>query len=81
MTHYWDAGGTLVKSLAPVLDLGDRPAWDVYLLYDQNTKWGDSPPKPEFWQEQLGISEETQLDADKLTTEINRLLTSSKNSQ
>jgi hypothetical protein len=43
------------------------------MLYDQNAEWKDTPLKPEFWQEQLGISDETQLDADKMTAEINRL--------
>ncbi len=76
VTHYWDAHGELVKSFAPVLGLGDRPAWDVYLLYDKDTQWTDSPPKPVFWQEQLGISEETQLDVDKMTAEIDKLLKS-----
>lgn len=74
VTHYWDADAVFVKSFAPVLGLGNNPAWDVYLLYDQNAEWNDTPPKPEFWQEQLGISDETQLDADKLTAEIERLL-------
>lgn len=74
VTHYWDGEGTLVKSFAPVLGLGNRPAWDVYLLYDRNAEWTDTPPKPEFWQEQLGISDETTLDGDKLTAEIERLL-------
>lgn len=74
VTHYWDARGELVKNFAPVLGLGRRPAWDVYLLYDKNAEWTDSPPKPVFWQEQLGISEETQLDADKLTAEMKKML-------
>jgi hypothetical protein len=44
------------------------------MLYDQNAEWNDTPPKPEFWQEQLGVSEESKLDADKMTAEIQRLL-------
>jgi hypothetical protein len=72
--HFWDSNGELVKGYAPVLELGDKPAWDVYLLFDQNAEWKDSPPKPGYWQEQLGISDETQLNGDKLTAEINKLL-------
>lgn len=72
-THYWDANGELVKSFAPVMGINGN-AWDIYLLYDQNAEWSDTPPKPIFWQEQLGISDETQLDADKMTAEIKRLL-------
>lgn len=74
VTHYYDANGELVKGFAPVLGLDDGKAWDVYLLYDQNALWTGSPPKPNFWQEQLGISEETELDAEKLTAEIEKLL-------
>jgi hypothetical protein len=75
--HFWDADAVLAKSFAPVLGLNDERAWDVYLLYDQNVEWKDTPPKPEFWQEQLGISDETRLDGEKLTVEINRLLKAS----
>lgn len=71
VTHYWDGEGELVKGYAPVL--GVPKAWDVYLVYDQRAEWTDAPPKPIFWQEQLGISDETALDADKLTAEIERL--------
>ncbi|MCC7308962.1 MAG: hypothetical protein IT173_15470 [Acidobacteria bacterium] len=63
-----------MKSFAPVLGLGDAPAWDVYLLYDGNAEWTDAPPKPIFWQEQLGISDKTALDAVKMTAEIEKLL-------
>lgn len=72
-THYWDANAEFVKSFAPVLGINGK-AWDVYLLYDQNAEWGDTPPKPVFWQDQLGISDESQLDADKMTAKISELL-------
>lgn len=63
-----------MKGFAPVLGLGDAPAWDVYLLYDGNAEWTGTPPKPVFWQEQLGISDETTLNAEKMTEAMNRLL-------
>lgn len=74
VTHYWDGESELVRGFAPVLGLGDRPAWDVYLLYDKDTEWTDSPTKPVFWQEQLGISDETTLDTAKMSEAINGLL-------
>ncbi|MCC7307138.1 MAG: hypothetical protein IT173_06215 [Acidobacteria bacterium] len=73
VSHYWDGDSVLVQGYAPVLGI-EGDAWDVYLLYDENAEWGDMPPKPTYWQEQLGISEETQLDRAKLTAEINKLL-------
>lgn len=75
VTHYWDGEGELVKGYAPVLGI-DEQAWDVYLLYDKDAEWKDTPPKPIYWQEQLGISEETKLDAAKLMAEIQKLLSS-----
>jgi len=78
VAHYWDGNGELVKSFAPVLGLGEAAAWDVYLLYDKGAEWTDTPPKPIFWQEQLGISDETALDAVKMTAEIEKLLNTAK---
>ena len=73
--HYWNADASLTKTFAPVL--GVPKAWDVYLLYDKDAEWTDKPPKPIYWQEQLGISDETQLDADKMSAKINELISSS----
>ncbi|MFN2502374.1 MAG: hypothetical protein ABR530_10230, partial [Pyrinomonadaceae bacterium] len=61
---------------SPVMGI-EGETWDVYLLYDKNTEWKDIPPKPTYWQEQLGISEETKLDGPKLTAEITKLLDNS----
>ncbi len=74
VSHYWDGDAVLAKSFAPVLGIKEGKAWDVFLLYDQNAEWKDTPPKPIFWQEQLGISEETQLDGPKLKAEVDKLL-------
>ena len=73
VTHFWDADNELATSFSPVLGI-DGPTWDVYLLYDKDAEWKDSPPKPIYWQQQLGISDETKLDGPKLTAEINKLL-------
>ena len=74
--HYWDGDNVLTRAYAPVLGI-EGNAWDVYLLYDEDAEWGDTPPKPIYWQEQLGISDESQLDRTKLTAEINKLLAKS----
>ena len=68
--HWWDGDNVLSKQYAPVLGI-DGEAWDVYLLYGKDAVWGDTPPKPAYWQEQLGISDETQLNREKLTAEAN----------
>ena len=72
--HFWDENAVLVRDFVPVLGLKDEgKAWDVYLLYDKDAQWTDTPPKPVYWQEQLGISEASQLDADKMTAEFSKL--------
>lgn len=71
--HYWDGENVLSKAFAPVLGI-EGDAWDIYLLYDKDAEWKDTPPKPVYWQEQLGISDETKLDAPKLAAEIDKLL-------
>ncbi len=76
VTHYWDGENALSKAFAPVLGI-DQEAWDVYMLYDKGAEWGETPSKPVYWQEQLGISDETKLDRVKLTAKINELLKNS----
>jgi len=71
--HYWDDDDVFATAFSPVLGI-DGDTWDVYLLYDREAEWKDTPPKPIYWQEQLGISDETKLDGPKLTAEINKLL-------
>lgn len=71
--HYWDAENIFASVFSPVLGI-DQDTWDVYLVYDTDAEWKDTPPKPVYWQEQLGISDETKLDGPKLGTEINRLI-------
>lgn len=73
VTHYWDGDNVISQAYTPVLGLKEE-AWDVYLLYDKDAEWDDTPPKPVFWQEQLGISDETKLDRVKLTAKMNELL-------
>lgn len=77
VTHYWDGENVLSEAFTPVLGL-KQEAWDVYMLYDKDAEWGDTPPKPVYWQEQLGISDATKLDRTKLTAEINKLLSPAK---
>lgn len=72
VSHYWDGENIFAQTFAPVLGLDDQ-AWDVYLLYDKDAEWGETPPKPFYWQEQLGISDETKLDRTTLIAEISKL--------
>jgi hypothetical protein len=76
VVFYWDAKGELTKSYSRVLQLGDdRPAWDVYLVFDRAAEWKAEPPVPNFWMHQLrGVSAERRLDGETLATELKKLL-------
>lgn len=75
-SFYWDGKGELTKSYSRVLQLGeDRPAWDVYLVFDRGVGWKTEPPAPNFWMHQLrGLSAEQRLDGDALAVEIKKTL-------
>jgi hypothetical protein len=54
--HFWDGAGRLGQAYAKVVDLPHQKkfAWDVYFVFDPKARWGDGPPKPDFWMHQLG---------------------------
>jgi hypothetical protein len=69
--HYWD-GGRVVGRAYQKLKLGDRTlefgseAWDVWLLFDREARWSDSPPEPAWWEHQLqGMPQERRLDPER----------------
>jgi hypothetical protein len=53
-SHYWDASRA-AEAFRPELGLPEgTPAWDVYLLYGREARWGATPPAPAYWAHQLG---------------------------
>jgi hypothetical protein len=43
-THYWDGQRRLGRAVARELGLGGGAfAWDVFLVYGPDAKWGDRP--------------------------------------
>lgn len=54
VSHYWDPSGDVGREYQVTLDI-PMYAWDVWLLYDPGTRWGDQakPPEPALWQHQL----------------------------
>jgi hypothetical protein len=73
--HYWDGDLVLGKLYQPVVG-SSAPAWDVYLLFDQDAVWDASgPPKPVYWEHQLrGLPEERLLDAERFAAKAQELL-------
>lgn len=79
VSHYWDGKGELVKSYARVLALGDRPAWDVYLLFGPEAEWKTDPPAPDSWMHQLrGVDEGRLLKGEALAAELKVLVERAK---
>ena len=75
VSHYWDGRGELVRAYGRVLKLGDdKTAWDVYYVYGRDIEWGDEPPEPGFFMDQVGLPRGQPLNAGKLAAEIRRLL-------
>ena len=76
VVFYWDSKGELTRSYSKVLQLADnKPAWDVYLVFDRGAEWQTDVPVPDYWMHQLwGLSPERKLDGEKLATELKKLL-------
>ena len=74
--HYWVDDHSVGNLFKDAIGLENEPAWDVYLLYPAGTKWGESPPVPEYFQHQLGgrLPPEKRLNADGMAERIEALL-------
>jgi hypothetical protein len=71
ISHFWDGDKKLASELGARLGLGDRQAWDVYLLFDKRAKWG-SPPS--LWMHQLdGVRLAPWLDTARLRERVDVL--------
>jgi len=41
--HYWDGERRLGRAVAQELGYGGTAAWDIFLVYGPDAKWGDPP--------------------------------------
>ena len=82
-SHFWDAERVLPTLFSSVLNLSSGyPAWDVYLAYPPGARWDDEPPKPPYWQHQLGgAAMAPQLDGETLAAHVRLILASSQEEQ
>ena len=52
--HYWDGSELIGSAYQPLLGL-PAAAWDTWMLFDRDAVWrGDTPPRPAWWEHQLG---------------------------
>lgn len=51
-THFWTetpAAGNLFNEPLKPLGLGPHSAWDSFLVYAPEARWGEAPPAPDFF--------------------------------
>ncbi len=75
VVHFWDADKSLGFSAGKAVTLPRERelAWDVYFVFDPESKWENTLPTPDYWMHQLAKDERT-LDGEKLHTTIDMLL-------
>ena len=73
--HFWDEDKSLGLSFGKLVTLPRQRelAWDVYFVFDEQSEWTETPPKPTDWMHQLGTDERL-LDGDKLRESVEALL-------
>jgi hypothetical protein len=76
VTHYSDAEAFAGKAYGPILGVPyGSPAWDVYMAFGADVRWGDTPPVPNYFEHQLGgLPSEKLLDAPRFAGEAGKLL-------
>lgn len=78
--HYTDPSGFAGKQYSAILKFPyHSPAWDVYLAFGADARWGDSVPTPSSWMYQGGgIEGGRRLDGSKFAEEVQQLLATSQ---
>lgn len=67
VTQYWDPAMAAGRAFERVLGT-PVPAWDVWMLFGPEARWGESPPEPDWWEHQLGsFRPDRRLDFERFT--------------
>ena len=76
VTHYSDPQSSAGKAYGPIIGVPyGAPAWDVYLAFGPDARWGDAPPSPSYWEHQLGgVDSNRYLDGPRFAEEVRKLL-------
>ena len=70
--QYWDAKAELSRAYQPVFKT-DETVWDVYMLYERNAEWKDSPPPPVYFMDKIGLEGGKPLDGAELAKQLEAL--------
>jgi len=75
-THYTDPSGFSGKQYSTILNFPyHSPAWDVYMVFGADARWGDCAPAPTDWMYQgEGLDRARLLDGHKLADRVQKLL-------
>ncbi len=77
-THFWEAGRAVGTSFKGDLGIKSFPAWDVFLVFSPESRWGAAPPAPAFFMHNLlgepELPKEKHLNGVRLAEEIRRQL-------
>lgn len=86
--HYWDSDRLLGRAYQGSLEANgethglDAPAWDVWLLFDADARWGtEGPPRPVWWEHQLGggrLPQGRHLDPKRFVAKATELIRSAE---
>ncbi len=80
--RFYDPEARVGKLYSGILHLPwGLPAWDVYLVFGPEVRWGERPPAPTYWMHQLGRAgpPELRLDGEQLARVISGLLATAGN--
>lgn len=51
------------------------PAWDIYFVFGVDVRWGNEPPRPDYWMHQLwGLDPKLLLDGPVFCEHVKKLL-------
>lgn len=76
VTTYTDPESFTAKVYGAILGVPyGSPAWDVYLAFGADARWGESAPPPVHWEHQLGgMPTSNYLDGPRFAKEVRKLL-------
>jgi hypothetical protein len=77
VTHFWTPEHGVAEAFEAPLGLDKVRAWDTYMLFGPQARWGETPPVPDFYMH-VGkpLPPERRLNGDTLAAEARKLLAS-----
>lgn len=70
--QYWDGKAELSRAFQPAFKTNET-VWDVYMLYDRNAEWKDTPPPPVYFMDKIGLEGARPLDGAELAKQFEAL--------